>query len=72
MAGWDLVGVRGGGDEQMAAQLLVATVCTCIKSYGFFIEGHLQLNQSYGQTINREVQKLCTQEEINNCKRKAQ
>lgn len=26
MAGWDLAGVRGGGDEQMAAQLLVATV----------------------------------------------
>lgn len=70
MAGWGLAGVAGRGGEQMASQLLVAMVCTCINSYGFFIEGHLQLNQSYGETINREVRKLCSQEEINNWKRK--
>lgn len=50
-------GVRGGKEEQMAAQLLDARVCAWINSYGFFIEGHLQLNKSYGQAINREVQK---------------
>lgn len=51
----------------MAAQLLVARVCAWINSYGFFIEGHLQLNRSYGQTIK----KLYSQEGISNWKRKA-
>lgn len=63
---WDLAGVRGGRWEQMAAQLLAARVCAWINSCGFFMEGHLQLNRSYGQTIK----KLYSQEGISNWKRK--